>query len=1056
MENKNEDFLFREDLKTLSPAVAELISLEQERQIDKLIMIPSESYAPKAVREALGSVFQNIYAEGYPRRRMMNYDTALLKDWEYQLAYYHRYSDRRFYKGTEFADIVESLAGRLAAECFSNPNAEIDDIFANVQALSGSAANLEVYDALLEDGDTIMGMDLFQGGHLTHGSEFNQSGKKYRVVSYGISRETGKLNYDEIQSLAQQFNPKLIIAGYTSYSWAPDFRRFREIADSVGAFLFADIAHTAGLVLGGVYPNPVGIADITVFTTHKTLGGQRGAVILTTDFSLSEKIDTSVFPGSQGGPHVNKMAALCAAFEIAKTDKFRELQKQTVLNAQALAQGFESEGLKVVYGGTDTHIVLVDVSSAVPGSKIPLYGEPAARILDLAGIVVNKNTIPGDTKTALAKGLRFGTPWVTQRGLRETHMEEIARASAELFKQIIPFTYRGMGHTVPRGKIPCPALRSAEEKITGVIKDAGSDVIPAQQKQEISGPCIKVSGPRTVPFLNSASTTDMYKLSPGKWKGTLFFDSKGVLVTSALMNLKPLNPGENTEALLFVSEENRQKAFRWLKDLSAGYTVFDENDCLKKIEGPVKLVFSEEEWDGEMPQDNPKSGSGVEEAYQQYPQYFDISKAYFIGCGRISPKESQAKQEWKAPEPGEETKTTLLYDRHVELGGKMVPFGGYSMPVWYTSASEEHEAVRRKAGLFDVSHMGCFEVSGKEALPFLDLVNGNYAGWLQPGESCYSHFFDISGGCIDDLMIYCVGQEKYILVVNAGNEDKDWDWLNSVKNGGVLIDAQRPWVEGYSDFSLRNLKDEKSGQDQLRGIALQGPESVKILRACASDSATLKSLKEIRKTQTARMNLSGISVLAAKTGYTGEEEGYELYVHPDSLIDLWNLLLKTGAPFGLIPCGLAARDSLRTEAGLPLYGHELAGPEELTPDEAGFGGYVKYHKPFFIGREAIRKRDNASNRRVVQWRMTAKGVRKPNFGDPVAEKNGKIIGKVTSAVLDTEGVLTGLAVIESSAAKKDKLLAVFALPPKFREEKQKNEVVPGDRVIVPGEAVILS
>ena len=355
------DFLFREPLEEAAPFVAELIEREEERQKRKLIMIPSESYAPKAVREALGSVFQNVYAEGYPRERTMRYSEELLLDQSHCLVYYRRYANRRFYKGVDYVDIIEGLAARRAATCFAHSEVSHENIYVNVQALSGSAANLSIYDALLKDGDTIMGLDLFQGGHLTHGSEFNQSGKRYRVISYGVDPKTEKLNYDSILETAREHKPRLIIAGYTSYPWAPDWARFREIADEAGAYLVADIAHSAGLVIGGVYPNPVGTADVTVFTTHKTLGGPRGAAILSTDEMIAARIDNAVFPGAQGGPHINKMAALAVVFNLARTEKFRGLQERTVENARVLAEAFKENGLRVVYGGTDTHIVLVDV-----------------------------------------------------------------------------------------------------------------------------------------------------------------------------------------------------------------------------------------------------------------------------------------------------------------------------------------------------------------------------------------------------------------------------------------------------------------------------------------------------------------------------------------------------------------------------------------------------------------------------------------------------------------------------------------------------------------------
>ncbi len=269
------DFLLRADLEDVAPFVADLIRWEAERQARKLILIPSESYAPKAVREALGSVFQNVYAEGYPPLRMTRDPEVRLQDVAWQLAFYRRYADRRFYKGVDYVHFVECLAQRRCAELFAHDDVRPEHIYVNVQPLSGAAANLAIYQALMEPGDVLMGMDLYQGGHLTHGSEFNLSGQRYRVVSYGVDPKTERLDYDQIRDLAREHRPKVIVAGYTSYPWAPDWQAFREIADEVGAYLVADIAHTAGMAAAGVYPNPVGVADVTVFTTHKTICGPR-------------------------------------------------------------------------------------------------------------------------------------------------------------------------------------------------------------------------------------------------------------------------------------------------------------------------------------------------------------------------------------------------------------------------------------------------------------------------------------------------------------------------------------------------------------------------------------------------------------------------------------------------------------------------------------------------------------------------------------------------------------------------------------------------------------
>jgi glycine hydroxymethyltransferase len=291
-------------LAALDASLEDLVNLEAERQVRKLILIPSESTAPMAVREALASSFQNIYAEGYPDDEMRFMKESEILDLPARLAHYRRYSDPRFYKGVEYADIIESLARRRCAEAFAANGKSADDLYVNVQPLSGAPANNAVYPAVCNPGDTVLAMSLLHGGHLSHGSSVNRSGKLYNVVHFLVDAVTEQIDYAVVEEMALEHKPKMIIAGYTSYPWVPDWKKFREIADKTGAILLADISHIAGLIASGVIPSPIGYAHVTTFTTHKTLCGPRGACIITTDSALAKKIDRAIFPGEQGGPHV--------------------------------------------------------------------------------------------------------------------------------------------------------------------------------------------------------------------------------------------------------------------------------------------------------------------------------------------------------------------------------------------------------------------------------------------------------------------------------------------------------------------------------------------------------------------------------------------------------------------------------------------------------------------------------------------------------------------------------------------------------------------------------
>jgi len=1058
------DFLIRSNLEEVAPYIAELVRWEEERQARKLILIPSESSAPLAVRQALGSVFQNVYAEGYPPLRMTRDPEERLHDVAWQLAFYRRYADRRFYKGVDYVHLVECLAQRRCAQLFAHGSIRPEHIHVNVQPLSGAAANLAVYWALMEPGDTLMGLDLFQGGHLTHGSEFNISGQRYEVVSYGVNPQTEQLDYDAIRELAREHRPKVIVAGYTSYSWAPDWEAFRAIADEVGAYLMADISHTAGMAVAGDYPNPVGLAHVTTFTTHKTICGPRGAVILTTDEELAQAIDMAIFPGEQGGPHVNKFAALCVAFEIAGTEKFHQLQHQIVANTQALAKGLTKRGLRLAYGGTDTHLLLVDLKSVPTDNDFPVWGEPAVRILDLVGVVANKNTIPGDTETSLATGVRMGTPWMTQRGLDEADMDRLAGLIHRTLTNIQPFAYNGLIGTLPRGKIDLDILEEVRRGVAELAGKAGIDF-----EYELSGYphyailsenpaprpiALRVTGWRARPFVQEIGTANVAELAPGASTATYLLDRHGQLIDEVVVTREESDEWGRDRYVITPTAENAARVASWLRGLADGYILFDEEDLFRKVEGPVVVEEIEGQGDkGTGRQGDKGSGTLATELFREHPDQFDLTKPYFVGETYLHEFAPEAdKEEWRWEEPEAPLKRTPLYEVHKALGAKMVPFAGWEMPVWYTSVSEEHQAVREAAGLFDVAHMGAFEIEGPHATAFLDTVCSNYAAWLDDGQSCYGYLLDIDGKVIDDVMIYRCQADRYLMVVNASNEEKDWDWLNAVNERRVVIDRARPWMQVEAQAVLRNLKDPASGDRQKRDLALQGPASLPTLQALTDDPELKAALARVRRTDLIECELAGIPLVIARTGYCGEEWGYEILVHPDDLSKLWDAILEAGEPLGVKPAGLAARDSTRTEAGLPLYGHELAGPFDISPIEAGFPGYVKYHKPFFVGRDVLLSREEERTRELIRFRVNQKGERMPHQGDPVVNRKGKQIGQVTSCSIDVDGYLLGLAIVEKRYNVPETPIAIFPLRGKSLDQA----LLRGRRVALPVDATVLT
>lgn len=1219
------DFLPKGNVSEIDPDIDLIIGFEEDRQAKKLILIPSESICPKAVRQALGSVFTNLYAEGYPPLRMTRDEEKQLLDFKDQLAHYRRYADRRFYKGGEYVNFLETLAQRRAAQCFAtdrNPNARIkvrgDEIFVNVQPLSGAAANNSVYEAFVEPGDTVMGMALAHGGHLTHGSQFNRSGRRYYIVSYEIDRVTGKLDYQAIKDLAIEYRPKMIIAGYTSYPWAPDWQKFREIADSVGAILFADIAHPAGLVIAGQYPSPVGYADVITLTTHKTLCGPRAAVILTTDEEKAQRIDNAVFPGEQGGPHVNKFAAMAVAFKIAQTAKFKKLQEKIVENAKVLASALERRGSKIGYGGTNTHLLVIDLKAIKTSTGFPLKGEIAARILDLCGLVVNKNTLPGDETAADASGIRLGTLWITQRGLGKEEMEKLAELIQRVLSKIQPFSYIGREGNLPRGKIALEVLEEVRREVAELVQRTKTETIAHDRATNLGYPhyhlpakpylketsllamhrklgaklvesngwrmpllyqsfaeelkavqqtaalfdlgdvgLLKISGERARPFLQGISTNNIARLKPGELLPSFLLDGQAQLIDEVSILYLSSDDDDGDHYLLVTNPSRTSKVKSWLRGLSDGYIMFDSDDIFAKIEGPVvvedlgesieegagrmgialygpnsssiiskikpslgnlkrfhfcqrkmgdiqaiisRIGYSKDYsgfefyihpadavklWDlllrggkefgikpaGFQVRDRVRSKAGIQldedtesitdgvSLCKAHPSYFHLSKPYFIGQKIVDKtlRSSVVKEEFQYKEEKGKVRQTPLHQEHLKLGATFIRFAGWQMPLYYSSIGEEHKAVREAAALFDVAHMGVMEIAGKHAASFLDTISTNYVRWLKKGQSHYAYLLDPDGNVLDDVMIYRRARDTYMLVVNAANEKKIWTWLCAVNSKKILIDRDYPDKEVEGRAVLRNLKDSSSGNDQRVDLALQGPSSLTILQKLAKEKELKRELTRIRRGEFVEVNLAEIEMIVSRSGYTGEDIGYELYLHPEKTPLLWNLLLKEGKEFGIKPAGLGARDSTRIEAGLPLYGHELAGKYSITPIEAGYGAFVKFHKPYFIGRKRLLERQVQMKMEIIRFKMKSKGIRVVKSEDPIVDEKGQYIGRVTSCAL-VEGFQLGLAYVDKEFAEEGRKMGIFILPRKgeIPTEVSKDQLRGGDKVLLHQEALVLS
>ncbi len=1181
------EFVPEESLEKVDPQVQQMIKREVERQGRKIIMIASESICPQAVLDALASDFNNIYAEGYPSPRTFFEPAARLSSFQHQLTHYRRYSSRRYYKGVEYVDLLESTVRRRAAELFQNDRVKPDEIFANVQPLSGAAANNAVYNAFVKPGETVLGPSLTHGGHLTHGSEVNRSGMAFNVVPYEVSR-SGRLDYDQIGKIAQGCRPRLIIGGFSAYPWDVDWERLRLIADGCGAVLLADIAHLAGMVAAGLLNSPVGWAQVVSFTTHKTLCGPRGAMLLSTDPEVARRVDLGVFPGEQGGPHIHQLAAKAVALKIAASEEFKKLQEGVLQNAAALAEALRQEGFELAYGGTNTHMCLIDLRRVKTPNGQPLTGEIASRILDLCGIVCNKNTIFGDTNAIHPSGLRFGATWVTQLGFGPGHMQRLARLIGRVLINIHPFSYIGGQIDWGRGKIDPSLVEEIGAEVRALLQDATgsapraevgyphfaplqqetprptslaslhkSQAVKLQEKEGWLVPqnygdverevaalkegaalvdggdslLIGVGQGRAGQLLECACTSPVISLAEGRCAATQILEPQGKPMARALVLRLPADREGYDRFLVKVGTRQPDRVLGWLRGLSDGYFLHDE-DLWLKCEGPAVVEDLAAPSDGsgaitclqiQGPRANqvlqssygvsPAPGEAVEaegmwilhspeggldlfvpvgraaavwsrlleagaqpageEARQRVyggasdsgaaGEPVDLTKPFFIGqralmkTGEAKTAQAPPPFEWK---PGEDIiQETCLIAEHQKLckPKHLVEFAGWRMPVMYSGILDEHQAVRTRAGVFDVSHMGLLDFRGPFAERFLDLLTTNYVPMLVPGQAHYSYLLDHEGRCIDDIIVYRISRDHFMMVVNAANAEEDEAWFRLAAGGKALLDPGHPGVDVTGEVEIRNLKDPQHGDDCRVDLALQGPRSVDLLGRLTGSRSQFLDIQRLRRFELAKAQLSGLDTIVARTGYTGEEFGFEILVHPDRAPELWNALVETGREMGVVPAGLGARDSLRCEAGFPLHGHELSGPHKITPIEAGYGSYVKLHKPFFPGRRQCLQGHRERRRTIVRFEVNGKGGKVLRAGNPVLSgRKNEYAGRVTSATA-TPDRQVGMALIDSKYAKEGAQLQILPVTDtdKSPPSKAPLQLEPGDWMTIPRAATVL-
>jgi glycine/serine hydroxymethyltransferase/glycine cleavage system aminomethyltransferase T len=1160
--------IWRSSLTEVDPWLAALLEREEQRQFTQICLAAASSLCPPSVREAQASVFSNIDAEGYPPKRMAQVGLEHLLNLDEQVAYYQRYGDSRYNKGTELANVVEVVAQRRASAVFSTEwanNSDLSvnasDIHVNLQCPTGSLANTAVFEALLKPGDVVLSMNLVDGGHLTHGSPLHRSGKTYRIVHYGVDPSTQQLDYDQIRDLVYQYRPTLIVGGASSYSWAVDWKRFRQIAEEIEPrpYILADISHPAGLVVAGLIPNPVGYADVVTFTTYKTLCGPRGAAILSTDHTISASIDRAVFPGLQSAPVFQQIVALAIAFEIAKTQKFKLLQHKIAENARLLHQNLTHLEIPIAFGGTNTHIVVADIGKISTSTKHKLSGDVVARILERVGISCNSNLIPGDKYAPLASGIRLGTTWISQLGYGETEVREIATIIAEICKGIKPFRFYGPRRETLGGKVNEELLQSASQRVREILKKS-SEYIPntfpekeregrnyakAQQALRATGKveiwdlrnwteALIVMGERSASFLQSIITRDIYDLKKGEVFSALVLNTNGekrlnVLVCSL--------SSESHPRFLLVYQRSPETNFcDWLHMLSDGYVEIERDDPYLTIDGPVvikgvdswyfdqtsmgEVLILGDEADNllestfgvvntrplcvvEIPFRNqtlfgirtltaystavwkiigtPQLLSELLEALsrtyqlriptdaQTEDELFDVkpkidntilalagsgtsiepkgesliadSKPYFIGQTEL-PKVANLNRKWFSFEeinsPGNPSEPSPLYSSHRALGATFTNFAGCQMPLYYTSSNQEHQNVRKNAGLFDFSYKVLLGFQGHGAERFLDLVLTEHIPQLDTGGSCRACILSPEGMIISDCILYRLALDYFMMELDPINAQMVESWLRAVAARDVMIDLARPGVEVDRSCSITNLK---TGSDPLIILALQGPKSTAIIQSLLNDNKSRYMLKNLRKGQIRELSFAGFAGWIARGGYTGEPVGYEIFMPQSKAEFLWNALMNAGLDHSLSATGLSAADSLRIEAGLPLYGKELAGPYHISPMEAGFGSGIKLHKPFFIGRQYMLS--HSPSRKIVQLRAEIGAADLAKLEPTIHNDSGKIIGVITSTAY-ISGQYHGLGLLDEDPFDKGKIyLSSTGLP-----------LLPAEVLFIPYSAVI--
>ncbi|MGD9498498.1 MAG: hypothetical protein AB7Y46_19545, partial [Armatimonadota bacterium] len=868
--------------------------------------------------------------------------------------------------GPDLPQQVRQVAARLCAERCSTAEVPPERLHAVLHPITEVQALAAVGRAATAEGAVILDAGV-------RSTALPAAGRTIVPAAQPSGGAQAPLHYDHLRRLLAEHRPRLLIAGGDRCPVVPEWALLRELCDELeDCLLVAELGQTAGLVIGAAVPSPVGLADAVTFTTHGTLLGPPGAGLLTGDHDLARAVARALGP-AEAGLHSGWMPAVAVAMAEAADEAFRALQAQIRPNARALCDALRAEGIEPAWGGTQTHLCLIEPAGADDEAAPP----PAwlARVLEAIGLA----------GAQAGELLALGATWLTQRGAGEDEMRHLGSLLGATLRRTRRVVCSGLRPSEPQGRIALEDLMAVRAGARALIdrlnpfEGAERGAAPAELTAhplfavgELAA--LEVCGGRAAAFLEQAATIRLAGLVEGEGRHALLLDPAGTVIDDVLVVR-----AASERWLVYAHAARRERVAAWLEGLAAGVALCDAEDPYGSTraaasvlelgaagagagDAQARLRAGLPAWDEQTRVD------AVALCGRGRGELLDLTKPWFVGQSvveqAVQAPPALPRFDLTAEEPGQPLLTPLAGE-HERLGARMIDFAGWRMPVWYSSVAEEHAAVREAAGLFDIAHMGLIEIAGPGATEFLEAVATNRAEECPVGGCQYTCLLGTDGLPIDDIIIFRRATDDFLAVVNAANAGRVWAWLQAVHAGSCRIDERFPHHRIGADITLRDLKALEAGDDRLVGMALQGPASAQVLHRLRQGPRAAAPFRALGRFEFTQDRFARIATLISRTGYTGEALGYELFVHPDAAPELWRAILEAGADLGVRPAGLGARDSTRIEAGLPLFGHELAGPHQITPAGAGYARFVRCDKPFFVGRDALLGRERERTSRVV-------------------------------------------------------------------------------------------